>query len=274
MLDCDQLKEFAALHGLWVVEDAAHAFPSAWRRSAAEPWQKCGQGTAEISCFSFYANKTITTGEGGMAVTDNAELATRIRMMSLHGLTHDAWNRYSDGGSWDYKIGAAGFKYNLTDIAAAIGIHQLARSAQMRKERESIARRYMQELCGMREIELSPNPSDRIHSWHLFPLKLRLENLSIDRNEFIELLKQAGIGCSVHWRPLHRHPYYLETFGWRAKDFPVASAVWKRLISLPIFPGMYDAEVDHVISTVKGICAAMGRSVTGPTRRRAASVSV
>ena len=121
MLDCDAIKAFAAREGLWILEDAAHAFPSAWRRSPTDPWQKCGQGTAGISCFSFYANKTITTGEGGMAVTDSAELASRIRMMSLHGLTHDAWSRYSEGGSWDYKIDAPGFKYNLTDIAAAIG---------------------------------------------------------------------------------------------------------------------------------------------------------
>lgn len=268
MLDCDAIQAFTAQEKLWVVEDAAHAFPSAWRRSPDDPWQRCGEGTADVSCFSFYANKTITTGEGGMAVTESAELAARIRMMSLHGLTHDAWNRYSEGGSWDYKIGAPGFKYNLTDIAAAIGIHQLARSEQMRNQRESIAKRYLEELHDIGEIELPPDPSDRLHSWHLFPLRLRLERLSVDRNAFIEALKQAGIGCSVHWRPLHLHPYYLETFGWRTKDLPVASAVWKRLISLPIFPGMRDEEVDHVIQSVRRLCAVFGlSSLNRPTAR-------
>ncbi len=254
MLNCDAVNRFAARNGLWVVEDAAHAFPSAWRPSQIEPWQKCGQGTSEVACFSFYANKTITTGEGGMAVTDDIELANRMRMMSLHGLTHDAWSRYSEGGSWDYKIGAPGFKYNLTDIAAAIGIHQLARSDQMQRERESVARLYLQELQSVAEIELPPNPPDRIHSWHLFPIKLKLQELAIDRNAFIETLKRSGIGCSVHWRPLHLHPYYHQTFGWSPKDLPTASAVWQRLISLPIFPGMTNTEIVQVIEAVKRGC--------------------
>ena len=259
MMDCEAIHAFAAQEGLWIVEDAAHAFPSAWRRSPSERWQKCGQGTANVSCFSFYANKTITTGEGGMAVTEIDELASRIRMMSLHGLTHDAWNRYSREGSWDYKIGAPGFKYNLTDIAAAIGIHQLARSIEMRNERESIARLYLERLCDVPEIDLPLDPPNRIHSWHLFPIKLKLERLTVDRNAFIDALKDEGIGCSVHWRPLHLHPYYLEKFGWSAEDLPVASTIWKRLISLPIFPGMHDSEIDHVTQTVKKICAVFSR---------------
>ena len=274
MLDCDAVRQFAAQNGLWIIEDAAHAFPAAWRMSNTEPWQKCGQGTAEVSCFSFYANKTITTGEGGMAVTDNTELASRMRTMSLHGLTHDAWSRYSEGGSWDYKIGAPGFKYNLTDIAAAIGIHQLARSEQMRGEREAIARRYRRELQSITEIELPPDPPDRIHSWHLFPIKLRLQNLSVDRNAVIETLKRAGIGCSVHWRPLHLHPYYRETFGWRAEDLPIASAVWERLISLPIFPGMLDREVVQVIRTVKRVCLQSVSSVASRASKREVSVGL
>lgn len=136
MMQIDQLQTFARREGLWIVEDAAHSFPAAWRHSPTQPWQSCGEGTAEVSCFSFYANKTITTGEGGMAVTNSADLASRMRMMSLHGLSQDAWDRYSTGGTWDYKIAAPGFKYNLTDIAASIGIHQLARAESMRKERE------------------------------------------------------------------------------------------------------------------------------------------
>lgn len=254
MMNVEEIRAFSKQHGLWIVEDAAHAFPAAWRQDAEQLWQQCGEGTADVTCFSFYANKTITTGEGGMAVTNNVELAERIRMMSLHGLSHDAWDRYSSKGSWDYKICAPGFKYNLTDIAAAIGIHQLARAEQMRKEREAIAQRYMMEMSSIEEIELPADNANRIHSWHLFPIKLNLGQLSIDRNTFIEELKRAGIGCSVHWRPLHLHPYYETNFGWSPEEFPVASAVWERLISLPLFPGMREEEVAQVIHTIKQLC--------------------
>jgi dTDP-4-amino-4,6-dideoxygalactose transaminase len=257
MIDGKALSELAEARNLWIVEDAAHAFPAAWRAKKSDPWVRCGQmeeGERRVVCFSFYANKTITTGEGGMAVTGNAELADRMRLMSLHGLSQDAWERYSGGSSWDYRIIAPGFKYNLTDIAAAIGIHQLARAEEMRRERESIARFYLEAFGDVAEIELPPADANRIHAWHLFPIKLRLEQLSIDRNQFIEQLKAAGVGCSVHWRPLHLHPYYQETFGWREEDFPVATALWQRLISLPIFPGMTMDEMEHVVATAKGIC--------------------
>lgn len=255
MMDIASIKRFSVDHGLWVVEDAAHAFPSAWRASPDDQWQMCGGNTSAVSCFSFYANKTITTGEGGMAVTGDAELADRMRLMSLHGLSHDAWGRYSGGGSWDYKIIAPGYKYNLTDIAAAIGIHQLERAEEMRLKREEIAHRYLEELSDVEEIEIQHDDINRVHSWHLFPIRLRLERLSIDRNEFMERLKGDGIGCSVHWRPLHLHPYYQETFGWRPEDFPVATPMWERLISLPIFPGMTEDEVIYVIQSIRKICA-------------------
>ncbi|HEX5719206.1 MAG TPA: DegT/DnrJ/EryC1/StrS family aminotransferase, partial [Thermoanaerobaculia bacterium] len=253
MMDVGAISAFAERHGLWVIEDAAHALPAAWRRPDGS-WQRCGEGTAAITCFSFYANKTVTTGEGGMATTADPALAERMRMMSLHGLSHDAWGRFSKGGTWDYRILAPGFKYNLTDVAAALGIHQLARAEEMRKDRERLARRYLVLLSNMEELELPPVPDGRIHSWHLFPVKLRLEKLSIDRNSFIAELKDAGVGCSVHWRPLHLHPYYAETFGWRAEDLPAASAVWERIVSLPLFPAMTDAEHEHVVAVVQGIC--------------------
>jgi perosamine synthetase len=259
MIDMRAIRSFSDRHGLWVVEDAAHAFPAAWRGTANDLWQRCGQGTADMSCFSFYANKTITTGEGGMVVSDNDALAERARMMSLHGLSHDAWGRYSNGGSWDYKISAPGYKYNLTDIAAAVGIHQLARSEEMRQQRQAIARCYREAFADLDEIELPPDDLNRIHSWHLFPLKLRLERLSINRNTFIDELKRAGIGCSVHWRPLHLHPYYRDTFGWRPEDLPIATAAWERLVSLPIFPAMRDHEIKYVILIVKGLCSRYGR---------------
>jgi dTDP-4-amino-4,6-dideoxygalactose transaminase len=255
MMELDQLQAFAKKHKLWIVEDAAHAFPSAWRRNDQHAWQQRSNGPSTVTCYSFYANKTITTGEGGMAVTNNAKLARRIKMMSLHGLSHDAWGRYSANGNWDYKIVAPGYKYNLTDIAAALGIHQLDRAEGMRQERQAIARRYAEALANLEQVELPPDGANHIHSWHLFALKLRLRRLTINRDEFINELKRSGVGCSVHWRPLHLHPYYQKTFGFRAQDFPVATASWKRVVSLPIFPGMRDDEIEHVIATVKRICA-------------------
>lgn len=253
MMDMDAVSEFARRHGLWVVEDAAHALPASWQRADGS-WQRCGEGTAAVTCFSFYANKTVTTGEGGMATTADDALAERMRMMSLHGLSHDAWGRFSKGGSWDYKILAPGFKYNLTDMAAALGIHQLARAEEMRRDRERLALRYLESFSNLEEIELPPVPRGRIHSWHLFPVKLQLAKLEIDRNGFIAELKEAGVGCSVHWRPLHLHPYYAETFGWRAEDLPAASAVWERIVTLPLFPAMTDAEHEHVVAVIQGIC--------------------
>ena len=255
MMDIDRIRAFAERHGLWVVEDAAHSFPAAWRPSKDSAWQRCGENTSAISCFSFYANKTITTGEGGMATTFDPELADRMRRMSLHGLSQDAWKRYSGGGKWDYRILAPGFKYNMTDVAAAIGIHQLARAEAMRKEREEIAARLAAALSETEELETPPDSEDRIHSWHLFPIRLRLDRLAISRNTFIDELRERGVATSVHWRPLHLHPYYAETFGWRPEDLPAATALWERLVSLPLFPGMRDSEIAAVAEAVRGIAA-------------------
>jgi dTDP-4-amino-4,6-dideoxygalactose transaminase len=254
MLDIDEIKQFAEEFGLWIVEDAAHAFPAAWRKNKADDWQFCGENTAAVTCYSFYANKTITTGEGGMAVTHNEILAERIRLMSLHGLSRDAWKRYTDKGTWDYRIVAPGYKYNLTDIAAALGIHQLARAEEMRGQRQLIAELYLREFAELGQIELPLEDENRLHSWHLFPIRLRLENLTISRNEFIEELKRHGIGCSVHWRPLHLHPLYGKKFGWREKHLPDASRAWARLVSLPIFPSMTAVEINHVVKIIKNLC--------------------
>jgi dTDP-4-amino-4,6-dideoxygalactose transaminase len=259
MVDLDRLREFSEAHKLWVVEDAAHAFPAAWRRSATDPWIHCGDNTAAISCFSFYANKTITTGEGGMAVTADPTLAARMRLMSLHGLSRDAWNRYSASGSWDYQIVAPGFKYNLTDIAAAIGIHQLARAESMHQARESLARAYREQLGRIDEIDVPSWPENRLHSWHLFPIRLKLDQLAIDRGVFMDALQKAGVSCSVHWRPLHLHPYYQQHYGCEPGDLPVATREWQRLISLPLFPSMTLEEHAHVVRTVAGLCATHAR---------------
>jgi len=254
MMDVASLRSFAAQHGLWLVEDAAHAFPAAWRAGESAQWQRCGEGTATVSCFSFYANKTITTGEGGMAVTDDPDLAARMKLMSLHGLSRDAWDRFSGGGTWDYRIVAPGYKYNMTDVAAALGLVQLARAEDMRRRREAIARNYLRELSGVAELELPPAPEDRVHSWHLFPVRLRLDRLRIGRDEFVQRMREEGVGFSVHWRPLHLHPYYAGAFGWRPEDCPEATRLWPRLVSLPVFSAQEPSEAERVVEVVSVLC--------------------
>ncbi len=254
MMDIRQLEQFAKKHDLWIIEDAAHALPAAWRPEKSSAWQYCGDNTAQVTCFSFYANKTITTGEGGMAVTNDKEIADHIRLMSLHGLSHDAWGRYA-GGGWDYQIVQPGYKYNMTDVAAAMGRHQLARAEEMRQQRQAVAEFFLTSFGDTAEIELPPVSEDRLHSWHLFPIRLRLDALNIDRNEFIEELKRNGVGCSVHWRPLHMHPLYLERFGWPEHEFPAATRLWSQIISLPIFSAMREDEMVEVVDTVNRIIA-------------------
>ena len=248
----------------FVVEDAAHALPAAVRDPVTGAW--CGVGAlADVACFSFYANKTITTGEGGMATTADETIAATIRQMSLHGMSRDGWNRFRAGGSWDYEIVAAGFKYNLTDVAAAIGLQQLRRADTFCAKRTAVAAGYAAALADLDEIELPTALPDRQHSWHLYPLRLRLDRLAMGRDEFINELNRRGVGTSVHWRPLHMQPYYVERYGYRPEDFPVACREWQRLISLPIFPGMTDAELAHVVATV--------RSVTQSARHRPVAVA-
>ncbi len=253
MVDMEAVESFAAEHGLWIVEDSAHALPAAFKASDGQ-WRTSGQGTAAVTCFSFYANKTITTGEGGMAVTNDESLAARMRQMSLHGLSNDAWKRFSGTGAWDYRILAPGYKYNLTDLASSLGIHQLARAEALRAERQHLAETFAQALGEVKELSLPQFPDDRVHAWHLFPIRLGLDELSIDRNQFMDAMRAQGVGNSVHWRPLHRHPYYEQHFGWKATDLPVASREWERLVSLPLFPGMTAEEIGAVIACVKTIC--------------------
>lgn len=265
MMDLAAIDSFAARHQLWVVEDAAHAFPAAQRKDADDAWRRCGQNTAAVTCFSFYANKTITTGEGGMAVTDDPKLHDRMRQMSLHGLSHDAWNRYRSNGSWDYQIVAPGYKYNLTDIAASIGLQQLQRAESMRAQREEIAAEYREALHEVTQFELPPDPPNRLHAWHLFPIRLALNELTIDRNAFLDALRDQGVACSVHWRPLHLHPYYADDRGWTSSQLPVATTVWETLISLPLFPGMIAAEREHVVQVLHDLSRRFARPSVGTT---------
>lgn len=252
MADVDAIHELASEYGLAVVEDAAHTLPAYYRKDASAPWRSVGT-TAEITCFSFYANKCITTGEGGMAVTDNEDHAKRIRLMSLHGMSHDAWKRYTDAGSWYYEVVAPGFKYNLTDIAAAIGRVQLRRADELWKARAAIAARYREALADIPGLELPEEIENRRHSWHLFSIKLDLTEWPRGRDAFIAGLKERGIGASVHWQPLHMQPYYRQTYGLAPEVCPVAAGLWPRLVSLPIFPGMSDADVELVADAIRAI---------------------
>lgn len=255
MMDLNALSCFASRHGLWMVEDAAHAIPAAYRDGPNSPWKRCGENSSAVTCFSFYANKTMTTGEGGMAVTSSRRLADRMRQMSLHGLSSNAWGRYGRSGAWDYRILEPGYKYNMTDIAAALGLCQLDRAEDMRRKREALAEVYFRALRDLEQLELPPVSADRIHAWHLFPVRLCLERLAIDRDAFLEELRHREVGCSVHWRPLHLHPYYRKTFGWRPEHLPVATLVWRRLISLPLFSDMGDQEQEYVVDVVRELCA-------------------
>lgn len=244
--EMDQILEIARNHKLKVIEDAAHALPA------------CYQGKrvgiiSDITCFSFYATKTMTTGEGGMATTENPEWADRMRIMSLHGISKDAWKRYTAEGSWYYEILYPGYKYNLTDIAAAIGIEQLKKCDRFWEARKNIAAAYDESFSNLPEIRMPSCGPDVQHAWHLYVIQLELERLRISRNEFIEALKKEGIGTSVHFIPLHLHPYYRNTFGYEPRDFPNASAVFERIVSLPIYPKMTEGDVQHVIGAVRKI---------------------
>ena len=245
--------------GLTVIEDAAHCCPAFYRDNVSEPWNSVGTESA-VSCFSFYANKCITTGEGGMACTNDDKLAARMRIMALHGISNDAWKRFTSDGSWYYEIIAPGFKYNLTDIAAAIGIHQLRKADHFRKERERVASAYRQHLASVEEIILPTEDANRIHSWHLFVIRLRLDHLTIDRACAISLLKEVGISTSVHWMPLHMHPYYRQTYGYRQEDLPVSARLYSEIISLPIYPSMSEADVVTVCDALTNIMARHHRS--------------
>lgn len=250
MADVDGVRRLAEAYDLAVVEDAAHTLPAFTRRG--DEWRAAGT-TGDITCFSFYANKCITTGEGGMAVTDDDARAERMRLMSLHGMSKDAWKRYTSAGSWYYEVVAPGFKYNLTDIASAIGRVQLARAQELWQQRRTIVAQYREALADVPGLELPVEQPDRKHSWHLFSIRLDLDVWSAGRDAFIEGLKQRGIGASVHWQPLHMQPYYRDLYHLKPDDFPVARSLWPRLVSLPLFPGMTKEDVDAVAGAIRDI---------------------
>jgi perosamine synthetase len=244
--DLDGIHEVARRHDLPVIEDAAHAFPARYKGRMIG----C---QSQFTCFSFYATKTITTGEGGMICTDDDTWAERCRIMALHGISKDAWKRYTAEGAWYYEIVAPGYKYNMADLAAALGLAQLRKAERMAERRRVIAQQYNRAFADSPELQIPHDRPDCQHAWHLYMLRLNLDRLCIDRGRFIERLKQHNIGTSVHFIPLHMHPYYRQTYGYRPDDFPVAHGEYLREISLPIYSKMSDADVLDVIDAVQTI---------------------
>jgi dTDP-4-amino-4,6-dideoxygalactose transaminase len=255
LIEIERLVELLEPRGIGIVEDAAHAFPS----RVGGPDGRFAGTFGTVGAYSFYATKTITTGEGGMLVTDDAAIADRARLMSLHGISRTAWNRYAASGSWYYEIEDVGFKYNMTDIAAALGLVQLDRAAELLEARRDLARRYTARIGESRVADLIENPTDApdgSHAWHLYVIRLALGHLRIDRGQVIEGLKELGIGTSVHFIPLHLHPYYRRQWGYRPEDCPVATAEYERVISLPLWPGMSGDDIDRVVSGLEAILGA------------------
>ena len=248
--DMPALLAIAKRHGLKVVEDAAHALPTTCGGALV------GTLGSDATVFSFYANKTITTGEGGMVVTRDAELARRIRTMRLHGMSRDAFDRFTAKvPSWYYEIVAPGFKYNLTDIAAAMGIHQLKRARAFHARRAEIAQAYHAAFAGLPLITPPDAKAGDLHAWHLYPLRLAdgapIGRPGMNRDVLIEQLFAAGIGCSVHYIPLHLQPYWRERYALRAEDFPHSQHAYERMLSLPIYTRMTDADVQRVTVVVQ-----------------------
>jgi dTDP-4-amino-4,6-dideoxygalactose transaminase len=248
--DMARLVPLARRHGIAVVEDAAHALP------CSVNGQRVGTLDTDATVFSFYANKTITTGEGGMVVTRNAELARRVAVMRLHGISRDAFDRFSaKTPSWAYEIVAPGFKYNLTDIASSIGLHQLRRAHDFQARRAAIAQAYDHGFAGL-PVLLPPQPAaGEVHAWHLYVLRLR-PDARVQRDAFIEQLYERGIGCSVHYIPLHLQPYWRDRYGLQREEFPVSQAAYEAMVSLPIYPRMDDADVQRVVSAVRAVLRA------------------
>ncbi|HPO90062.1 MAG TPA: DegT/DnrJ/EryC1/StrS aminotransferase family protein [Victivallales bacterium] len=235
-----------------LIEDCAHACP-AFYKNAVGKFVKAGT-EADIACYSFYANKTITTGEGGMAVCNNPEYDERIRIMSLHGISKDAWKRFTASGSWRYEIIAPGYKYNMPDIMAAIGIHQLKKADVFMEKRAKIAKLYNLMLSDLSDIITLPYEREGIiSSWHLYPIRIREGKNKVNRDSFIEKLKKNGIITSVHYIPLHMHKYYKEKYFFSDGDFPVSEKLSRECVSLPIYPDLRKTDLDYIVKTIKRV---------------------
>jgi dTDP-4-amino-4,6-dideoxygalactose transaminase len=257
-LPCDMnaIWSLARRHGLFVVEDAAHAVGSHYQGRPIGMAENEGDGdTSDAVVFSFYPTKNMTTGEGGMITTARESLAARMRLLSLHGMSRDAWGRYSETGQWHYEVVDTGFKYNLTDIQAALGIEQLRKLEAFIETRARYAEIYNRAFEGLEEVDLPVNrPGDR-HSWHLYILRLNLDRLSIGRQDFIEQLRGRGVGTSVHFIPIPLHPYFAR-LSLTGRVCPRALNLYSRSVSLPLYPAMTEEQVHYVAGCVKEILAA------------------
>lgn len=248
--DMDEIIALAREHKIKIVEDAAHALPTKYKGKLI------GQLESDVTVFSFYANKTMTTAEGGMLVTKDSNIASRCKIMRLHGISRDAFDRYtSTKPSWYYEIVAPGFKYNMPDICAAIGIHQLRRLDGFQEKRESMAAFYAQELSGLPLGLPSMTRNEDKHAWHLYPIQL-LPEAGIARDRFIEAMAEQGIGCSVHFIPLHLQPYWRDTYNLKSEDFPVSQQLFEREVSLPLYTRMTEDDLKRVVAAVKKVLAA------------------
>lgn len=244
-VELDQIREIASVYNLKIIEDAAHALPAKYKGDFI------GAGE-NFAAFSFYATKNLTTAEGGM-LTGSPELLDKARMISLHGLSHDAWKRYDKSGSWFYEVVFPGFKYNMTDIQASLGLWQLKKLERFQQRRREVVRAYNTAFSNSEVLEIPVERPGIEHAWHLYVLRLKLEALKIDRDQFIEELKRRNIGSSVHFIPIHLHPYYREKYKYRPEDYPIAYENFKRIISLPLNPGLSEEDVSDVIEAVMDI---------------------
>jgi dTDP-4-amino-4,6-dideoxygalactose transaminase len=242
LCDMDALSHISLHHGVPIVEDAAHAFP-------VRHGERFAGTLGDAGVYSFYATKTITTGEGGMVVTDRDEIAQRIRIMRLHGIDRDVWNRYTNpGAGWKYDVVAPGYKYNLTDLASAIGRVQLRRATEFLKKRTAAAARYLSAFHGLDFLAMPPSADS--HAWHLFIVRVKEQRLTITRDRFLEELRVRGIGASVHFISLHLMTYYRDRYGLKPEDFPAALECSRTCISLPLSAGLSDDEIERVIAAV------------------------
>jgi len=249
--DLDSLVEIAQEYHMAIVQDAAHALPAKYKDRIIGSQASSG-GVQILTCFSFYATKNLTTAEGGM-LTGPPDLVENARVWSLHGMNRDAWKRYDAGESWHYEVVCPGFKYNMTDIQAAIGLHQLQKLPDFHERRCQIVRRYNAAFSALAEFQIPCESPDVQHAWHIYALRLNDGRLGLTREQFIEELTARNIGTSVHFIPIHVHPYYRDKYAYNPEDFPVACREYHRLVSLPLYPSMSDRDVDDVIEAVRAV---------------------
>jgi dTDP-4-amino-4,6-dideoxygalactose transaminase len=249
--DRDAILKMAAEYHLAVIEDAAHSLPATYKGRPIGSLS-VSDSVPVLTCFSFYANKNMTTAEGGM-LTGHTGLIEEARRWSLHGMSRDAWKRYGPEGSWFYDVVCPGFKYNMTDVQACLGLHQLKKLPRLHAKRQAIARQYQAAFQGCEDLEIPPERDDVQHAWHLYVLRLNLERRALSRDQFLIAMRDRNIGCSVHFIPIHLHSYYREKYRYQPDQFPTALREYQRMVSLPLSPSMNETDAQDVIDAVMDI---------------------